>query len=164
MTADCRPSERRESEVASSDSPSRTEDRHKDGDHTYARHADDATDSVSTKDSRMRRSMRLQTTECLEDFHPEQSTLQRRKPTQKTYGKTYSRSTLDEHGRYRSSGADACDCLITSCAGCHFPCPSCGSTKCGLECRVNRKWVVDSIEYDGKDLFHENPNIARNYE
>lgn len=96
----------------------------------------------------------------LEDFNPEESTRERRKQTRKPYA-AVSKSILNELGRYRESGADVCDCLDTGCVGCHFPCPNCGNTKCGFACRVNRKWVVESIEYDGKDLFHENGNTGK---
>lgn len=35
----------------------------------------------------------------------------------------------DTQGIHRHSGMDLCDCMIVSCPGCHFPCPTCQSNK-----------------------------------
>lgn len=96
----------------------------------------------------------------LDDFNPEESSRELRKQTRKTTSTAATKnSVLDERGRYRGSGVNACDCLDNTCAGCHFPCPACGSGKCGTTCRVNRKWVIHSIVHDGKDLVISNPNL-----
>ena len=47
----------------------------------------------------------------------------------------------DVTGRLISDNMDLCDCQDENCAGCHFPCPSCGSEKCGTECRCSRLWT-----------------------
>lgn len=47
----------------------------------------------------------------------------------------------DNSGRLVSNKVDVCDCQDENCAGCHFPCASCGSEKCGVECRCNRIWT-----------------------
>ncbi|KAJ6644061.1 ARL14 effector protein [Pseudolycoriella hygida] len=75
------------------------------------------------------------------------SSRERRKSTRKTQGinqtvPSKSNTLFDEHGRYRSTNADLCDCL-EDCPGCHYPCPQCSSPKCGPVCRVNRKWAYE---------------------
>uniref|UniRef100_A0A131XB82 ARF7 effector protein C-terminal domain-containing protein n=1 Tax=Hyalomma excavatum TaxID=257692 RepID=A0A131XB82_9ACAR len=52
-------------------------------------------------------------------------------------------------GVHIASNKDACDCLQPNCPGCHFPCPKCGSQKCGDECRCSRNYIYDQIEVDG---------------
>lgn len=69
--------------------------------------------------------------------------------------------TMDERGRYRSTGLDVCDCLDNSCPGCHFPCLGCGSGKCEKTCRVNRKWVNHMLKFDGKGTEIFNPNLSK---
>lgn len=100
----------------------------------------------------------------LSDFDPEQSSRERRKLQPKNYGgqTTRGRSTglYDERGRYRTSGADICDCLDDSCVGCHWPCDMCRSSKCGNTCRVVRKWAYETIEHDGKDLVIKNRHLS----
>ncbi|KAH8272028.1 hypothetical protein KR018_007035 [Drosophila ironensis] len=65
------------------------------------------------------------------------------------YGKY---SVYDEYGNIRYNGFDVCDCMNEDCEGCWYECRSCGSTRCGPQCRVNRKFFYESIVYDGKDL------------
>lgn len=55
---------------------------------------------------------------------------------------------FNEKGVHIQSGIDSCDCLREGCQGCHFPCSKCKSTKCGHECRQNRKWQYESIEFE----------------
>lgn len=89
----------------------------------------------------------------LSDFNPETSSREQRKMTRKYYAPAAVRKNVyDEQGRYHANGADVCDCLEDACDGCHFPCPSCESHKCGTQCRVQRRWTYESIEHDGKDL------------
>ncbi|XP_042308819.1 ARL14 effector protein-like [Sceloporus undulatus] len=52
----------------------------------------------------------------------------------------------DRRGCLLSSKIDLCDCLEKNCLGCFYPCPKCNSTKCGAECRCNRRWVYDQIK------------------
>ncbi|XP_061391635.1 ARL14 effector protein-like [Musca vetustissima] len=62
-----------------------------------------------------------------------------------------SRCLYDEYGRIRHNGKDVCDCLDDECPGCWYECENCGSTKCGVQCRVHRKFYYESIKFDGKD-------------
>lgn len=66
----------------------------------------------------------------------------------------------DEFGSIRQTQDDLCDCFELTCAGCNFPCDSCGSQKCAIKCRVNRKIVHDVIEDDDKNLQLKNPPIS----
>lgn len=59
----------------------------------------------------------------------------------------------DSSGKLKSTLEDLCDCLDTECKGCHFSCEKCSSTKCGPACRVNRRYIFERIEYDGKISF-----------
>ncbi|KAL9897471.1 ARL14 effector protein-like [Glossina fuscipes fuscipes] len=59
-------------------------------------------------------------------------------------------SLYDECGRIRHNGLDVCDCMDDDCPGCWFECVKCGSTKCGPECRKNRNFFYESIEFDGQ--------------
>lgn len=68
---------------------------------------------------------------------------QRKRPQKQTFH--------DRSGVRMSDGRDVCDCQDTDCPGCHFPCPSCGSEKCGIECRCDRQWTYL------KDIEVENP-------
>ena len=55
----------------------------------------------------------------------------------------------DEVGLYLENSNDICDCLNLDCPGCHFPCPKCGSEKCGQECRCCRRYIFETIEIEG---------------
>lgn len=68
---------------------------------------------------------------------------QRKRPQKQTFH--------DRSGVRMSDGRDVCDCQDTDCPGCHFPCSSCGSEKCGVECRCDRQWTYL------KDIEIENP-------
>ncbi|XP_065291357.1 uncharacterized protein [Dermacentor albipictus] len=64
-------------------------------------------------------------------------------------------------GIHIKSNKDACDCLQDDCPGCHFPCPKCGSQKCGDECRCNRNYVYEQIEVEGHpDVIFMNSLLA----
>ncbi|XP_037946633.1 ARL14 effector protein [Teleopsis dalmanni] len=68
-----------------------------------------------------------------------------------------SKTIYDEHGVIRHNGLSLCDCMTANCPGCWFPCENCRSTKCGIQCRVNRRFYYDSITFDGKDGTIKNP-------
>ncbi|XP_019625471.1 PREDICTED: ARL14 effector protein-like isoform X4 [Branchiostoma belcheri] len=88
----------------------------------------------------------------LQDFDPEKSEREKRKLTRMVQqqkqkaDKHKKRYVYDEAGVLISDGRDLCDCLEQDCPGCHYPCPKCGSEKCGAECRCNRKWHYEWIE------------------
>ncbi|GAA6218948.1 ARL14 effector protein [Lates japonicus] len=58
----------------------------------------------------------------------------------------------DSKGRLLSNGNDMCDCLDVDCMGCFYPCPECGSRKCGVECRCDRKWLYEQVEVEGGEI------------
>lgn len=119
--------------------------------------------SSSQKDSMAeRRVKQLVIDSKLSGFNPEKSAREKRKVNRKSYAATMNQRTAsmyDERGRLRGSGIDLCDCLIKECPGCHFPCQTCKSEKCGSFCRVYRKWTWDYIEHDGKDVVITNKVI-----
>lgn len=106
----------------------------------------------------------LKGSKFLENFSPENSRREKNKrynfTKPKLSNKKGSNSMYDEQGRIRLTKEDACDCFDLSCPGCHFQCPQCDSQKCGVRCRVNRKWAFEMIEHDGKALLKTNPLIT----
>lgn len=54
----------------------------------------------------------------------------------------------DSAGILKENEQDMCDCMISGCPGCHFPCSRCDSEKCGITCRCDRRWKYDSVHYD----------------
>lgn len=79
----------------------------------------------------------------------------------KKKGVYYGKNTpYDEDGYIRHSGLDVCDCLNADCEGCWSNCRNCNSTKCGPQCRVNRKFYYEHIIYDGKDLSIPNKHFS----
>jgi hypothetical protein len=85
----------------------------------------------------------------MEDFNPDKSGREMRKMNRKCYTDKTKKAVYDENGRLLEDGRDLCDCLDGLCPGCHFPCPKCGSGKCGGDCRCNRKWVYQEVEVEG---------------
>ncbi|XP_042867332.1 uncharacterized protein LOC122250084 isoform X5 [Penaeus japonicus] len=105
----------------------------------------------------------------MENFNPKTSERVRRKKKKVQYfsssGRNKNQMQQAYHGsdgRILSSGKDLCDCLQTSCPGCHYPCPKCNSPKCGSECRVNRKWYYEKVEVEGTQLSWMNEYIKKN--
>lgn len=104
----------------------------------------------------------LEGSKFLADFNPENSRREKNKrynlvkpaKQQKARG---TQSMYDEQGKLRYDKLDICDCFDGDCAGCHFSCDLCGSQKCGVRCRVNRRWAFEVIEHDGKDQVVTNP-------
>lgn len=104
----------------------------------------------------------------LDNFNPQNSRREKNKRRNQyqvqqkaTAKKTYNYTALyDDQGRLKSSGQDICDCFDAKCAGCHFPCYTCGSEKCAIRCRNNRKFMYEAVEHDGKDLVVHNPLLT----
>ena len=104
----------------------------------------------------------------LDNFNPQNSrreknkrrTQQQQQTTRPQVKKTYNTAIYDEQGRLKVNNQDICDCFDLLCPGCHFPCHYCASQKCGMRCRVNRKFMYDAIEHDGKDHVVNNPFLA----
>ncbi|OAD52373.1 ARF7 effector protein, partial [Eufriesea mexicana] len=97
------------------------------------------------------------TKKFLRNFDPEHSEREKRKLHRRLYQGHKRHASYDENGVYVQTGDDLCDCLNLRCAGCHFPCYKCSSSKCGHECRNNRKWTYESIENEGCDVITKNP-------
>ncbi|KAL1509364.1 hypothetical protein ABEB36_004117 [Hypothenemus hampei] len=90
----------------------------------------------------------------MESFNPDMSQREKRKISKKFNPPATRRpagSLYDEKGIHIATGLDLCDCLTDKCPGCWFECPKCKSRKCGPECRVFRKYMVDYIEFHGYD-------------
>jgi ARF7 effector protein C-terminus len=97
----------------------------------------------------------------LADFNPENSRREKNKrfnlvKPAKPVKSRGQQSMYDEQGKIRYNKQDICDCFDSDCPGCHFSCELCGSQKCGLRCRVNRRWAFEVIEHDGKDQVKTN--------
>uniref|UniRef100_A0A6A7FZ54 Endochitinase A-like n=1 Tax=Hirondellea gigas TaxID=1518452 RepID=A0A6A7FZ54_9CRUS len=104
----------------------------------------------------------------LKDFNPRNSARVRRKKDRIEYFDTVktqkvNESLIHDHkGRFIANDRslhDACDCLQDECPGCHFPCPKCRSTKCGAECRINRKYYYERIDVEGTEQFYMNKHV-----
>lgn len=99
----------------------------------------------------------LNSNKFMENFNPETSSRERRKLNRKIRNagtaKRHPGALYDEHGIHIVSGLDICDCLFPDCPGCFYECPKCTATKCGLECRVNRKFVYEQVDFEGMKLF-----------
>lgn len=106
--------------------------------------------------------------EFMENFNPKTSERMRRKKKKVQYFNSNTRGRSSQasafhgpDGSLLASGKDLCDCLISTCPGCHFPCSKCGSGKCGKECRINRKWYYDKVEVEGSTLSWNNEYVKK---
>ncbi|XP_043679734.1 ARL14 effector protein isoform X1 [Vespula pensylvanica] len=104
------------------------------------------------------------TKKFLRNFDPERSEREKRKLHRRLYQGSKRHTLYNDEGIWVITGDNLCDCLSLECAGCHFPCPKCSSSKCGHECRkkhrffrINRKWTYDTIENEGSDVTKKNP-------
>lgn len=113
----------------------------------------------NTRGSRQKAVDSTVTTKFLRNFDPEHSEREKRKLHRRIYQGYKKHSVYNDKGIYIKTGDDLCDCLNLNCAGCHFPCPKCSSTKCGHECRNNRRWTYESIENEGSDMIIRNPMV-----
>ncbi|XP_040265614.1 ARL14 effector protein isoform X1 [Bufo bufo] len=91
------------------------------------------------------------------ELPPETSTREKRRQTKATAGSD--RQTIpsknkvyDSRGILLVNGRDLCDCLDEDCMGCFYSCRKCGSNKCGVECRCDRKWLYEQIEIEGGEV------------
>ncbi|XP_043679735.1 ARL14 effector protein isoform X2 [Vespula pensylvanica] len=75
------------------------------------------------------------TKKFLRNFDPERSEREKRKLHRRLYQGSKRHTLYNDEGIWVITGDNLCDCLSLECAGCHFPCPKCSSSKCGHECR-----------------------------
>ncbi|KAJ8952904.1 hypothetical protein NQ318_006521 [Aromia moschata] len=97
------------------------------------------------------KALRATSERFMANFNPETSVREKRKLNRKINPPSNIRrpagAIYDENGVHISSLTDLCDCLNEDCLGCFFECAKCGSQKCGTDCRVHRKFLIDQIEY-----------------
>ncbi|KAM4017799.1 ARL14 effector protein isoform 2-T2 [Anomaloglossus baeobatrachus] len=89
------------------------------------------------------------------EFTPETSTREKRRQTKTSAsGQTIpsKNKVYDSQGILLANGMDLCDCLDEDCMGCFYACRKCGSNKCGIECRCDRKWLYEQIEIEGGEV------------
>ncbi|KAJ8981551.1 hypothetical protein NQ317_009810 [Molorchus minor] len=107
------------------------------------------------------RALRATSDRFMANFNPETSVREKRKLNRKINPPSNVRrpagAIYDENGVHLNSLTDLCDCLNEDCMGCFFECSKCGSQKCGTDCRVHRRYLVDQIEYHGYDNAIKNP-------
>lgn len=100
------------------------------------------------------------------NFDPEKSGREKRKLATKILIniRRPNGALYDETGRHIATGIDMCDCLNEKCSGCYFPCPKCNSSKCGLHCRIHRKFMYEEVECqtgDGTVIIRKNPLVDK---
>lgn len=111
---------------------------------------------IYLQQNRCVKSLRYDKSRFMEDFEPENSERQKRKRSKLIdYTKeSVPPSVYDEKGAHIFSGINVCDCLVKTCPGCHFPCKRCKSSKCGHECRSQRKWVYEEVRCQSINSTH----------
>ncbi|NP_001106509.1 ARL14 effector protein [Xenopus tropicalis] len=91
------------------------------------------------------------------EFAPETSKREKRRLQTKSAASNSGQTAASKNKVYDSNGIlicngmDLCDCLDEDCLGCFYSCKKCGSNKCGVECRCDRKWLYEQIEVEGGD-------------
>ncbi|KAM4721141.1 ARL14 effector protein isoform 2-T2 [Rhinophrynus dorsalis] len=100
------------------------------------------------------------------EFAPETSKRETRRQYSKNTPSNSDRQTIpaknkvyDSKGILLANGMDLCDCLDEDCLGCFYSCKKCGSNKCGVECRCDRKWLYEQIEIEGGETIR-NKNLG----
>nr|XP_028585421.1 ARL14 effector protein isoform X1 [Podarcis muralis] len=93
------------------------------------------------------------------EFAPEANKREKRRLQTKSTSNNSDRQLIpakskvyDSQGLLLYSGIDLCDCLDEDCLGCFYACPKCDSSKCGPECRCDRKWLYEQIEIEGGEI------------
>ncbi|XP_068116286.1 ARL14 effector protein [Hyperolius riggenbachi] len=91
------------------------------------------------------------------DNTPETSAREKRRQTKTATGSDRQSAPAknklyDSRGILIANGMDLCDCLDEDCMGCFYSCRKCGSNKCGVECRCDRKWAYEQIEVEGGEV------------
>ncbi|GBN12771.1 hypothetical protein AVEN_237648-1 [Araneus ventricosus] len=76
--------------------------------------------------------------------------------SKKSKKKTVRKPKYDSQGIHKATQLDLCDCLIPDCSGCWMPCKKCSSTKCGHECRRNRRWEYEGYQIEGTNITIQN--------
>lgn len=120
------------------------------------------TKSLTTRDS-VRKALESVRKAAIDAATERNEAIQRRLRTGQNAAKKRIQNTTavyDCHGRFRATKEDICDCFDEKCVGCHFSCEKCSSPKCGPTCRVNRRYIFEEIEYDGKGKVDKNPKIG----
>ncbi|XP_036608219.1 ARL14 effector protein-like [Trichosurus vulpecula] len=92
------------------------------------------------------------------EFTPETGKREKRRQTKATNSDKQvippKSKVYDTQGLPILSWMDLCDCLDEDCLGCFYTCPNCGSSKCGAECRCDRKWLYEQVEIEGGEIIH----------
>ncbi|KAM4617623.1 ARL14 effector protein isoform 2-T2 [Discoglossus pictus] len=99
------------------------------------------------------------------EFTPETSKREKRRTQSKPTAGSDRQSipaknrVYDVNGILLYNGMDLCDCLDDDCLGCFYSCLKCGSNKCGVECRCDRKWLYEQIEVEGGETIRNKHSV-----